>query len=750
MDIASPFRLPMAERLQRFGEIESKMGRLGVHMPNEYVDNSIQWFVNKHLSWTRAHLEFSFNRLLFRQTEIHEMGHCMGLRHDFAGSADTGNYAPDYYRITAAFPLPDPEAFDDDSNGSLDYAESIDYEEAYSEARQHRELAGIDAWMTSSIMDYTAAWYERIQGSGRHDWMAVALGYGDLVDVYHRGAASPASALEFNPANTPREYATYYRGGETCTLGDDSTCPYGAGGALAAELTPTNLASGMTQTCIAHPTLSTGVCSSFDQDAAAMLDTLAPSSDYVPVSYRYCEDYRSATRSLPYCNTFDEGDSFREMVRNAQEAYERSYIFSAFRRYRRTFSIGGYIDGLLRYMWPVINIQASMIYRWQNDPAFRDEHGPWGFEDQFLATADGINFFARILASPGIGSYRFDRNFEWYERSSSDPEEPGANLRVPLGAGRFFQSVYQSGLSGINRIERIGSVFDKIITMQLMTIRGLSPFYGPDVVFQTNLYDLFPVEMNQLFTGMIADQAVSYMPRVECGGGTFPACDSPRLVYMDFYRGDCLTPGSTTCRPAPDIAYDRPELHVLNGGDSFLLQSYAAIFGLAEFPVYYDTTFDSQMFICVEGSGDCSEPAGVLGDDYARHTSLRYGQSYLAWQLDPSAAGDRSIAFSMVREASRLALIVQSLKELRGDFGGAPFDPANITDRPGLDATGYTFPLDALGNIDRARVGAQIGTPGNPGFEARVNSLESFFNYLIQIEREYGINFPAIYNRPEL
>jgi hypothetical protein len=645
-------------------------------------------------------------------------------------------------------PLPDPNDYDLDGDNTLDYDESATYETDYEAVRHNRELSGIDAWMTSSIMDYTANWYERIQGSGRHDWMAIALGYADLVDIYHRGASSPASALDFNPANTPREYATYYRGGESCTVGMDSTCPYGIGGSMAGELTAANMGSGLTQSCDPHPdtTLSPrGVCSNFDDDAAVVLDTLAPAAEYVPVSYRYCEDYRSATRSLPYCNTFDEGDSFREMVRNAAEGYERSYIFGAFRRYRRTFTIGGYINGLLRYMWPIINIQAGLLYRWQSDPSFRTEHGPWGFEDQFLATADGINFFARILASPGIGSYDYDRIFEWYERSSQDPDEAGANLRVRLGTGRYFQSVYQSGLTGLFRIERIGSVFDKIITMQLMTIRGLSPFYGPDFVYQTNLYDLFPVEMNQLFTGMIADQAAEYMPRVECGSGTFPGCTDPTVVYMDFYRGDCLTPGSTTCRPNPDVTYDRPELHVLNGGDSFLLQSYAAIFGLSEFPVYYDTTFDSQMFLCVEGSGDCSNPAGVAGVDYARHTSVRYGQSYLAWQLDPSGRGDASIAFAMVSEAARLALIVQSLKELRGDFGGLPFDATNIRDRPALDATGYVLPLDALMNIDRVVVGQQI-----TAYQNRVFQLESFFNYLIQIEREYGVNFPIPYNRPEL
>jgi len=187
---------------------------------------------------------------------------------------------------------------------------------------------------------------------------------------------------------------------------------------------------------------------------------------------------------------------------------------------------------------------------------------------------------------------------------------------VRLGQGRFFGSVYQAGLTGINRIERIGSLYDKLITMQLMTARGLSPFYGSDLVFYTNLYDLFPNEINQIFTGMIADQPGEYMPRVVCAeGSSFPQCRDPRTVYMDFYRGDCTTPGSTSCRPHPAEVTYRPNpterMFIINGGDNFLLQSYATIYGLSEFPVYYDTTFQTQLFLCVEGQGECNAPEGT-------------------------------------------------------------------------------------------------------------------------------------------
>ena len=89
---------------------------------------------------------------------------------------------------------------------------------------------------------------------------------------------------------------------------------------------------------------------------------------------------------------------------------------------------------------------------------------------------------------------------------------------------------------------------------------------------------------------------------------------------MDFYRGDCSKPD--TCRPDPAQTTYKGK-PVLDGGGSLSLQIYAAAFGLQDFPVFFDTTFQNQLFICVEGQGDCFQPdsKAVEGVDYVRYTS---------------------------------------------------------------------------------------------------------------------------------
>ncbi|MEY4576888.1 MAG: hypothetical protein RL701_1591, partial [Pseudomonadota bacterium] len=89
LDKVSPLRNPVSKQLQTQRERALRYSSANVELGNEYTDDSVQWFVSRHTDWPRARLEFELNRLLFRETELHELGHCFGLRHDFGGSADT-------------------------------------------------------------------------------------------------------------------------------------------------------------------------------------------------------------------------------------------------------------------------------------------------------------------------------------------------------------------------------------------------------------------------------------------------------------------------------------------------------------------------------------------------------------------------------------------------------------------------------------------------------------------------------------
>ncbi|MCG8556380.1 MAG: hypothetical protein MJD61_13985, partial [Proteobacteria bacterium] len=714
LDRVSPFRLPLSQRIEQQRARDRRLGERSIMLPNEYVDDSVSGFIRRHKDWPRARIEFAVNRLLYSHTQLHELGHCLGLRHNFAASADRHHYYPEFFTIDKGYPLPDSTNYDIDGTRGLSPSERSRFEQDYRRVRSERERAGIDGWMSSSVMDYTASWYERLQPLGRYDAAAVRFGYGNLVDV-----------LSTQDVQGARQGLTYFVGGESCS--NDADCPYARDGGRAGELARQNLASGIVQRCVASPRVaSQRICSNFDDQLEAIANEGGGAP--LPVRHLFCSDDRAGGGGgvggapIPWCGRFDEGDSYQEIVRNAAESYERMYLFTNFRRYRRNFSDS--FSAVLQRFALMFNIYQDMVYRFTLDPdGYGRSQGRFGFYDQFLASIDAMNFFGRVLAQPRVGSYVFDTREQRYEYRNVDPDLAGRDLGLPVGPGKYFWSAYQRGLSGIHRLEVIGAFIDKFIAMQMLTLRGLNSGYSVDVPFYVNFYDLFPKEMQQIFAGLIRDDPHEYMPRVECPNtDSFPTCSKPRIGFLDFYRGDCSD--AATCRPDPTAGVSGT---VLNGGGSILLRSLATSLGLAQFPVFFDTSFQNQLFVCVEGQGDCHlpDPNAQQGRDYRRYTSHRFGRTFLAWRVEPRG-GDvdpgRSIGFELVQEADDLSFLLDVLAELQR--GAQP----STDQQQRIGELGYELPATELDIANEIR-----------RIDRRLQSLESFFNLLIQYERRYGI-----------
>ena len=91
---------------------------------------------------------------IFRGLTDHEMGHTMGLRHNFAASTDALNYDDQFWQTYTDQTMTD---------GQKDIADA-EYEYA-------------------SVMDYGSRFNTDIQGLGKYDMAAIRFGYGQLVDL---------------------------------------------------------------------------------------------------------------------------------------------------------------------------------------------------------------------------------------------------------------------------------------------------------------------------------------------------------------------------------------------------------------------------------------------------------------------------------------------------------------------------------------------------------------------------------------
>lgn len=773
---ASPFRTNVNDLLTQYSETDDLVASRSMMMPNEYTDNSVTRYATDRarLGWNRTRLEFGLNRYLVFSTQLHEMGHCMGLRHSFASSADTANYHDDYYLIDAAYPLPspqDPAVIDaievevgDNRNGRLDTTnETTRFEEQYEEVRQRRRLAGISQTNSASIMEYMPEWYSDAPAHGRYDNAALFFGYGELVEVIDNPNGVPidvvdqngdpilgadgnpirrADTLE-NPLNAERRWARYYMGGEPCTVGQDDTCPFAADGARVAELTQTNLDAGLTQTCEPHPNGSidgVGVCSNFDQDAQALIGS-DPTPRWAPVTYQFCTDNRAsggAIGSLGICNRWDDGENYREIVRNIAERYQRNYLFEAFRRYRRGYRTGSLAARFFsRRFFITQGIFQNMLFRYAEEPEFRDSTGPFGFYDQFFATVDILNLYARILGNPAVGSYSYVPQVDTYfwntaELGGGGVDDYAFDVRVQDG-GRYFESVFQEGLTGLQRVELVGNFLEKVFAMQLLTFRGWTPWYTRDTPFLLNMYDIFPLEMTQIIGGMIRNEPGLFAPRVQCAAGSAGAdCEDPQVLYPDFYRGDCLANNPAGCRPAPQQT-SFGDLPIVDGFRNGTLRSYAYIFGLAQFTTFFDTTFQNQVFVCVEGFADCPEPTAdqVEGEDFVRFDSERFLASIIAYRAEVgSGAEGASIGFDIVTELRQADGLFRLLRKYAGDFDDGIPDLDRLTpeDRAFFAEADYPLPLPG------EDVSSEIAR-----LEGRAFELENFVNVMVQWQRLWGI-----------
>jgi hypothetical protein len=538
----SPFSFSAADMLKSDMETFMKFSRNNVEMADFFQDFSVRNFAARHANWPRTNMIFKLEQVMMKETLIHEFGHTLNLRHNMRGTADPWNYPEPYFDIVAQYPRPNIMDFDSNGDGALDLQESMAYREAYNEVEKQRELnenpatahlGTVDGWMTSSMMDYTGQWYNRIIPDGHYidswDKAAIFFSYGDLVEVYDNTGShllahchDPASGLN-DDCITPDKVAkgqigkvwwTYYTGGENC--GGDNDCPYGAGGNMSFALKP----GQVTQTCQA------GTCSNFYSDMDATFTGDRP--DMVVRKYKYCTDERRTDIGMDdsQCNVFDEGASYRDIIANMRDTYHRKYIFNNFRRFRGDYDFYPYYEAVVgRFFLYPIKIFQDMIYRYATQPEYRTDTGPFGFYDQYMASVDLLNFWGEIMAYPNVGAYKYMAYRKVWDQYNENPERCVVGMtnciRADLGTGKYHYSRYQRGQNGVYRVEHFGTIYDKLWAMELLFMRGMAFPYSWDELFYINFYDVFPQEIVELQRGLISkDSRTRSCSSRACTGAT--------------------------------------------------------------------------------------------------------------------------------------------------------------------------------------------------------------------------------------
>ncbi|GAB4205893.1 MAG: hypothetical protein OHK0013_22090 [Sandaracinaceae bacterium] len=720
-------------------------------LQSQYGEYWAEAFRGRELSEARIRWAQAWHRAVMQ----HELGHGLGLEHNFAATFDRDNYFPAYYRIARENPLPQMEEFDRPANGGngdgvVTADEAQRYYAELQRVRQLRNRAGLGNFTASSTMDYPGDLSD-IMGIGFYDRAAIYYNYFNAVETYVGDPRLNAPGTSMNDILqsdiTPRAIWSWYRGGESCTV--DEECPSSA---ASGNVTPGQV---VTQRCVTNPRFSAiqrscggaehCVCSNFDQDFIDYQNGLAYRDftdplDYYPVVYLFCSNSR--LNDISWCNVFDAGESFQEAVANWRREWENRYPTSYFRRFRRPFGVRRRYQGiqdaakvyqhlLFRYFYNEVNRGRTL-----RSNSFGSDPLPLGFNDQFLASIDTMNWLGQIASLPDVGSYEFDAANNTYRHMGEELDMPGADLTLEPGQGYYTWSRYQEGMLGFFRMERRGVFWDKLFALQALTIRDWGTSFTIDERYYINFHSLFPIEVTELFGGYILDEPTWFAPRVDTSG------PEPIVQYPNWWRGgDCrVGPRPQPCRGPNFEEYTNPTIADTNND---ILRVYATAFALSEFPVFFDTSWESRLAIFNIGNGDEFTIPDTQGD----------GSRTCAYRTPREEAGGLTTITLTTSGATCTDIedadyITYNSDRLHSTFVAVKVR-SRITYNLEEEQLGFQFLRRLVENQDRKRELEAIasGRPLTPAerdelraVNRRIESDESFLQTLIQLQRIFGIN----------
>jgi hypothetical protein len=282
MDRARPANLfserARATRASRFQTLANNPN--GCLYMEEFADDAILGTALKMANLPADEIYKQLRVAIFRGVAEHEVGHTMGLRHNFSGSSDALNYFDNYWNIRGSLPQDQWAA-----NQLMEY-------------------------QYSTVMDYGARFNTDVHGLGKYDYAAIRFGYGQIVDTISQ-SSEPGSFLASD-----------------VFFGDYNTIPAMVGGVENISNGATGVAryqavSDFTRAGYLDPTFTGGILATPERP------------------YKYCSDEFIGNID---CKPWDEGASQAEIIDNTIDQFKNYYYFDAFMRNRVTWNIGAYLN----------------------------------------------------------------------------------------------------------------------------------------------------------------------------------------------------------------------------------------------------------------------------------------------------------------------------------------------------------------------------------------------------------------------
>jgi len=491
---------------------------------------------------------------------LHEIGHSVGERHNFMGSADALNYDDRYWQLRVraeARNATDPSLPADQLRPRFEHmADGLPF---YS---PEEEREGVEEYGYSTVMEYKG-WNEDAHGLGRYDRAFVMHGYVDLVESFDE-VQEPATALNLFEGMTGGYQGalriTYEQvtGGFAPRTFHYTDIPRVVG--LNARGLP-NITDENRFPVFLRETTRRAYGPNWVPDHTNVAlngrDGRPVQGGRVLVPYMFNTD--GYANSIWNNQRYDAGADMFESMRYVSQRYQDYYFTNAFSRGRANFNvnsyrgrmIGRYLDQAYYSMRGVAYITNIYQNLFGNQAGWQQVLESPHFRSSALGAATIVDMFVNAivmpnasLVNPGAGRHclvtRADGTNIW------DRAQGNTCVDLPLGTGRDYQSQYPFGAGQYWReqIVNVGSFHDKSLSLDYLTDtfiwspdRFLIEFQDPQR-FQINLYTLYPGQTLRFFGSLLSrdhgDIGAQVRPR---GVGVEPEIIRTRLPLLNLPQG---------------------------------------------------------------------------------------------------------------------------------------------------------------------------------------------------------------------
>ena len=456
----------------------------------------------------------------FIGTQLHEVGHTVGLRHNFNASMDALNWHDSYWKIqkealTNNNVVKDPEDPKKAEGKQTVYHLNGKLAKKVT-GRDDVNYANEEEFQQASVMDYTADLTGRFAGLGKYDQAAINFAYADHVQVW-KDFDKP-NRLSFDKflsdySRLPELYGDAESGDKTPMkqkkLKGIDIIMNGR------EWIPVDKAIERRKEGIRK---NTKLTKKWWEGKGVEAGDTPYTQETIP--FNFCSDYKRDY--VLGCSAFDHGGNFSENVNHSFNSYN---FFQPFWRYKGADIDWGFPYGYMLMSNYAMRVQRTLyaaerpfrffsIYEWLGYD-LRDRS-----EDLKAASIASLNFYAKVMAMPEPGRYckydptTYDGQEEWQYNLQNSYVPAWRHNRtgkcsnyvdIPKGPGQFYSHELTPEYN--YRVERVGTYIDKILASQsFFYISGNfinNSFITDSRATNITFYSLFKDEMLDWLGSMI-------------------------------------------------------------------------------------------------------------------------------------------------------------------------------------------------------------------------------------------------------